>query len=104
VRVVALATTQRWHDQVVLYVMYLYRKTIIIYCCEDYIVIVVKTIDCRCDIYVSNLNCHYFAVLSCCICALFWKLPIRVSQIQGLYKKLIYSLVNRGTYIHIFLG
>jgi hypothetical protein len=34
---VALAmTTRRQRDRVVLYVMYLCRKTMIMYCCEDY--------------------------------------------------------------------
>jgi hypothetical protein len=33
--------------------------------------------DCCCDIYVLNFNCHCFAILSCCICALFWRLLIR---------------------------
>jgi hypothetical protein len=68
VRAVAPAMTRRCHDQVVLYVMYLCRKTTIMF--------VVKTMDCRYDIYALNFNCHCFAVLSCCICALFWRLPI----------------------------
>jgi hypothetical protein len=37
----------------------------------------VKTVDCRCDIYVLNFNYHCFAILSCYICVLFWRLPIR---------------------------
>jgi hypothetical protein len=36
VREVAPVTTRRHRDRVVLYVMYLYRKMMIMYYCEDY--------------------------------------------------------------------
>jgi hypothetical protein len=35
-RAVAQATTWHHRDRVVLYVMYLCRKMMIMYCCEDY--------------------------------------------------------------------
>jgi hypothetical protein len=44
--------------------------------------------DCHCDIYVWNFNCHSFAVLSCYICALFWRHPIQeAAKIGIIYKK-----------------
>jgi hypothetical protein len=72
--------------------------------------------DYHCDIYVSNFNCHCFVVLSCCICALFWRFPIRggsrnkdyiqkkknqyVPQLTKEHMSL-YSSVNRGIYRHV---
>jgi hypothetical protein len=35
-RAVAQAMTRQCRDRVVLYVMYMCRKTTIMYCCEDY--------------------------------------------------------------------
>jgi hypothetical protein len=61
--VIALAVppaTTQCRDRVVLYVMYLCHKMMAVYCCEDYM-------DCRCDLYVLNLNCHCFVVLICCM-------------------------------------
>jgi hypothetical protein len=37
-------------------VMYLCRKMMTMYCCEDYM-------DFCCDLYALNLNCHFF----CCL-------------------------------------
>jgi hypothetical protein len=57
--------------------------------------------DCHCDIYVSNFNCHCCPVLSC-MCALFWRL-LRGSQNRDYIKKekSICFLVNRETYVPI---
>jgi hypothetical protein len=93
---VAPATTQR-RDGVELYVMYLCRKTMIMYCCEDY-----------------GLSLWYICLelqlsLFCCLKLLYMcpvleaPHPVRQPK-QGLHKKIIYFLVNRGTYIPIFLG
>jgi hypothetical protein len=61
--------------------------------CEDYM-------DYRYDLYVLNLNCYYFIV--CMRPVLEAPHPERQPK-QRLYKKPIYSSVNRGTYDPIFL-
>jgi hypothetical protein len=64
-------------------------------------------------IYVSNFNCHCFAVLSCCICALFWRLTIPGGSQNRDYIKnqyiprltdehmFVYFSINRGIYGHV---
>jgi hypothetical protein len=64
------------------------------YCC-------VKTIWIVVVIYMSWTS---IVIVLLSVCALFWKLPIRGgSQNKGYIKKPIYCLVNRGTYVLIFL-
>jgi hypothetical protein len=63
-------------------------------------------------IYILKFNCHFFLFV-CCICAPFWRLPIRGGSQNRDYIKnqyipqliekhmSLYSSVNRGIYEHV---
>jgi hypothetical protein len=82
VKAKAVSPATTWcRDRVVLYVMHLCHKTTSMYCCEDYM-------DYHYDLYVLNLNCYCFVVLSCCMYPVLEAPHPGRQPKQGLYKKI----------------
>jgi hypothetical protein len=67
------------------------KMTYYVLFCENYM-------DCHCDLYVLNLNCYCFAL---CMCLVLEAPHLGRQPKQGLYKKPIYSSIDRGIYGHV---
>jgi hypothetical protein len=77
---------ERWHRQrrgAMIELCYVWCICVI----KQWLCIIVRTMDCRCDIYVLNFNCHWFAILNYCMCTVLDALHLGRKSKHGFYIK-----------------